>query len=135
MAKKILIIEDEEILINLLQRKLSQENYEITIARDGEEGLKMMKEVRPDLILLDLYMKQNDGWKVLSDIKQNNPHLPVLIVTAHDNYMKDPRLCLADGHVIKSIYFDELKKQIKQILQKKTDRLYFDEIQTTSESS
>ena len=131
----ILIIDDKQSVRELLREELASDGYLVDATGDARSVTKNLKFLKPDLILLDLYMKQNDGWKILSDIKQNNPHLPVLIVTAHDNYMKDPRLWLADGHVIKSMYFDELKKQIKQILQKKTDRLYFDEKQTTSESS
>ncbi|PIP17396.1 MAG: DNA-binding response regulator, partial [Candidatus Portnoybacteria bacterium CG23_combo_of_CG06-09_8_20_14_all_37_13] len=56
MAKKILLIEDEEIMISLLQRKLTMAGYEISVTRDGEEGLKAMREVKPDLILLDIIM-------------------------------------------------------------------------------
>ena len=46
MAKKILIVEDEEIMIDLLQKKLTKEGYEVSVARDGEEGLKMMKKAK-----------------------------------------------------------------------------------------
>jgi CheY-like chemotaxis protein len=83
MAKKILIIEDEEILISLLQRKLTQENYEITIARDGEEGLKKMKEVRPDLILLDIIMPKKGGFEVMEEMQKDKglEKIPVIIIS------------------------------------------------------
>ncbi len=83
MAKKILIIEDEEILINLLQRKLTQENYEITIARDGEEGLKRMREARPDLILLDIIMPKKGGFEVMEEMQKDKEleKIPVIIIS------------------------------------------------------
>ncbi len=83
MVKKILLIEDEEILIDLLQRKLSQEGYEVSIARDGEEGLKKMKEINPDLILLDIVMPKMDGFEVMEkmDKEPGLKKIPVIIIS------------------------------------------------------
>ena len=69
MAEKILIIEDEEIMVNLLQKKLTKEGYEVSITRNGEQGLKAMREARPDLILLDIIMPKMGGFEVLEDFK------------------------------------------------------------------
>ena len=83
MPKKILIVEDEEILINLLQRKLIQEGYDVIVARNGEEGLKLMKEASPDLILLDVLMPKKGGLEVMADMQKDN-HLrdiPVIIIS------------------------------------------------------
>ena len=83
MAKKILIIEDEEIVIDLLQRKLIKEGYETSVARDGQEGLKKMKEVKPDLILLDIIMPKMGGFEVMEEMGKNNElkKIPVIIVS------------------------------------------------------
>jgi CheY-like chemotaxis protein len=80
---KILLIEDEEIMIELLQRKLLQEGYEVSIARDGEEGLKMMKELWPDLILLDMILPKKGGFEVLEEIDRNPSlkRIPVIIIS------------------------------------------------------
>jgi CheY-like chemotaxis protein len=80
---KILIIEDEEIIRELLQKKLSQEGYEITITRNGEEGLKAMREAKPDLILLDIVMPKMGGFEVMEEM-QKDPSLkniPVIVVS------------------------------------------------------
>jgi CheY-like chemotaxis protein len=83
MAKKILIIEDEQIMADLLQRKLSEEGYEVSLARDGEEGLAKMREVKPDLILLDIIMPKIGGIEVLEEM-QKEPDLkkiPVIVIS------------------------------------------------------
>lgn len=83
MLKKILIIEDEELLLNLLQRKLFQEGYDVSIAKDGEEGLKKIKEIKPDLILLDIIMPKMGGFEVIGE-KNKDPELkkiPIIIIS------------------------------------------------------
>ena len=81
--KKILIIEDEEILADLLKKKLEEENYEVALAGDGEEGILKMKERKPDLILLDIVMPIKGGFEVLEEMNKN-PELkrvPVIIIS------------------------------------------------------
>ena len=83
MAKKILLVEDEEIMIGLLQRKLENEGYEVDVARDGVEGLEKMKEAKPDLILLDIIMPRMGGFEVLEKMK-DDPDLkkiPVIVIS------------------------------------------------------
>ncbi len=81
--KKILLIEDEEIMVDLLQRKLTAEGYEISVARDGQEGLGKMKEVKPDLILLDIIMPKMGGFKVMEEMKKDRElkKIPVIVVS------------------------------------------------------
>ena len=83
MEKKILLIEDEELMIDLLQRKLTKEGYEILVARDGEEGLKVMREVRPDLILLDIIMPKMGGFEVMEEMgkDKNLKDIPVIVIS------------------------------------------------------
>lgn len=83
MAKTILLIEDEEIMIDLLQKKLTKEGYSVPTARDGEEGLKMMKKIKPDLILLDIIMPKKGGFEVMEEkIKDEELNkIPVIIIS------------------------------------------------------
>jgi len=83
MAKKILIVEDEEIMIDLLQRKLTTEGYETSVARDGEEGLKAMREIRPDLILLDIIMPKMGGFEMMEEMNKNKElkKIPVIVIS------------------------------------------------------
>jgi CheY-like chemotaxis protein len=83
--KKILLVEDEEIMIDLLQRKLSREGYEVFVARDGEEGLKRMREMdpKPDLILLDIIMPKMGGFEVMEEMAkdENLKKIPVIVIS------------------------------------------------------
>jgi|SRR3989344_3715411 len=83
MAKKILIIEDEELLADLLQKKLTAAGYKTFLATDGERGLIAMRELAPDLILLDIVMPKINGLEVLAEIREdkNLKKIPVIIIS------------------------------------------------------
>jgi len=85
MPKKILLIEDEEIMVDLLQKKLAKEGYEISLARDGEEGLKMMREMepKPNLILLDIIMPKMGGFEVMEEMNKDKglKKIPVIVIS------------------------------------------------------
>ena len=69
--KKILIIEDEELIVDLLQKKLTIEGYTVSVARNGEEGLKLMRESKPDIILLDIIMPKKGGFEVMEEMQKD----------------------------------------------------------------
>lgn len=83
MPKKILIVEDDKFLRELIKRKLIGEGFEVVEAIDGEEALKKVKEEKVDLVLLDLILPSIDGFEVLSRIKENPDlvSLPVIILS------------------------------------------------------
>lgn len=83
MAKKILIIEDDKFLRELIARKLEKEGYEALEAVDGEDGFKKIKTDKPDLILLDLILPGVDGFEVLSKTKEDITlaQIPVIILS------------------------------------------------------
>jgi two-component system, OmpR family, alkaline phosphatase synthesis response regulator PhoP len=83
MSKKILLVEDEDIMIGALQKKLIQEGFDVFLARDGEEGLKQIKAVKPDIILLDIIMPQKSGFDVLEEMAtdENLKKIPVIIIS------------------------------------------------------
>ena len=83
MAKKILIVEDDKFLRELITQKLIREDFEVSEAVDGEEGIKKIKEEKPDLILLDLILPGIDGFEVLSQMKKESTLVstPVIILS------------------------------------------------------
>ena len=83
MAKKILIIEDEELLSNLLKNKLSELGYEVSVASDGLQGFEAIKEIVPDLILLDLVMPKMNGFEVMRKMQEDDSisSIPIIIVS------------------------------------------------------
>lgn len=83
MPKTILIIEDDKFLRDLIARKLTEEGFEISEAVNGEEGIKKIKEGKPDLVLLDLILPGIDGFEVLRKIKEEPQlaRIPVIILS------------------------------------------------------
>lgn len=78
---KILIIEDEKPLAEVLSTKLQKEGYEVTVAGDGEKGYSMIEEWKPDLILLDIVMPKMDGYEVLERLNKDGNRTPVIIIS------------------------------------------------------
>lgn len=81
--KKIFIIEDDKFLRDLMSEKLSSQGFEVFGAINGEEGIKKIQEIKPDLLLLDLILPGIDGFEVLSQIKKipEISKLPVIILS------------------------------------------------------
>jgi CheY-like chemotaxis protein len=114
----ILIVDDQPHVREFLSETLAQEGYQTTSIGDGESIWGQLKESRPDVVLLDLYLDGFKGWDILNDIKKKEPDLPVLILTAYDNFQEDPRLSQANGYVIKSfVALDKLKLKIADVLE------------------
>ncbi len=83
MVKKILIVEDEKILLDLLKNKLSGLGYEVIVAIDGQTGFESLKEVSPDLVLLDLIMPKMDGFEFLEKKQEDDSikDIPVIVIS------------------------------------------------------
>ena len=81
MAKTILIVEDDPNISELVQMYLEKEGYNTRIASDGGQGLDLFRQLRPDLVLLDIMLPVMDGWSVLRTIRQDSK-TPVIMLTA-----------------------------------------------------
>lgn len=79
---EILIVEDEQILVDVLESRLTKEGYQVEIARNGEQGLEAMRKNEPDLILLDIVMPKMDGLEVLKEMKGTPlAEIPVVVIS------------------------------------------------------
>jgi two-component system response regulator AtoC len=78
----ILIIEDKESMLDMLKQTLEAEGYQVITARDGAEGIRKLSDERIGLVLTDLKLPKKDGFDVLKAVKQDNPLLPVIVMTA-----------------------------------------------------
>jgi DNA-binding response OmpR family regulator len=114
--ENILIVDDQPCIRELVSEELNREGYLVESVGDAESLGKYLTSSSPDLVLLDLYLDDSDGFVVLRNIKRQHPHTPVLIFTAYDSYVDDSRLSQADGYVIKSCNLDELKQKIADVL-------------------
>jgi DNA-binding response OmpR family regulator len=84
MAKRILIVDDEKDLVDILKARLEIEGYEVLTAYDGQEGLEKAQEEKPDLILLDIMMPKMNGYQVCRLLKFDDEYkrIPIVIITA-----------------------------------------------------
>lgn len=125
MQEKVLIVEDETDMANLLAYRLSEKGYETWLASNGKDALERIKKEIPDLILLDLMMEQIDGWEVCSSIRSHTnetiKRLPIIMLTAlSEAEEKIIGLRLgADDYVTKPFNMDELILRIQNQLKKK----------------
>jgi two-component system KDP operon response regulator KdpE len=123
MAKpKILIVDDEELLVKSTCMALELNEYDPVGALDAEEGLAKAESFKPDLILLDIMMPGMDGWQMLQKLKQNNAtrSIPVIIFTAKE-YANGKALAESKGavdYVAKPFRLDDLDALLKSYLRK-----------------
>jgi two-component system response regulator VicR len=119
IMKKILVVDDEKPISDIVKFNLSKEGYEVFTAFDGEEAVEMVSEVEPDLILLDLMLPKMDGLEVCREVRKNND-TPIIMVTAKDSEI-DKVLGLelgADDYVTKPFSNRELVARVKANLRR-----------------
>lgn len=119
---KILLIEDEVSLVELLSAKLKKEGYDLETALDGESGFAKITKFNPDLILLDIVMPKMDGYEVLQKMKEEKIKIPVIIISNSGQPVeieKTSKLGAVD-HLIKTEFsandvLEKVKKSMHQI--------------------
>lgn len=122
--KNILCIEDEPEMIDLIQLILSRRGYNVQGAAGGVEGIRMIREQHPDLVLLDLMMPDMDGWEVYQQMKadQTMRDIPVIVVTAKaQNIDKVLGLHIAkvDDYIAKPFSPQELMDSVDKVFSQK----------------
>ena len=119
MAKTILIVEDDPNISELVQMYLEKEGYHTKIAADGGQGVALFRQVRPDLVLLDIMLPVMDGWSVLRTIRQDS-QTPVIMLTAKGD-VGDRITGLemgADDYIVKPFEMKELMARINAVLRR-----------------
>lgn len=120
MKKRILVIEDERGLADMMKLRLESGGYEVCEAFDGEQGLQMTKTFLPDLIILDLVLPKLGGTEILDILKQdeNFRHIPIIVATALSRGMEGAGLAAdkADAFFQKPYDFIELMSVIADFL-------------------
>jgi len=118
MAKKILVVDDNQFNVQLVQARLEQKHYEVITAFDGHEGLEKAKTQNPDLILLDVQMPEMNGYTFMVELEkiEGVHEMPVIVLTAHQEMQPIFERKGVRGYFIKPLNFDEVLKIIKEIL-------------------
>ena len=115
MSKKILIVEDEKNIVDILSFNLKKEGYDTLEAYDGETGLRLALEEDPDLILLDIMLPKMDGFEVCRSARERGSSTPILMLTAREEE-SDKVLGLelgADDYITKPFSMRELLARVK----------------------
>ncbi|MGY3766133.1 response regulator YycF [Vagococcus vulneris] len=118
--KKILVVDDEKPISDIVKFNLTKEGYEVYTAFDGEQAIDMVEEVEPDLIILDLMLPKKDGLEVCREVRKNHD-MPIIMVTAKDSEI-DKVLGLelgADDYVTKPFSNRELVARVKANLRRR----------------
>jgi two-component system response regulator VicR len=122
--RKIVCVEDEPEMIDLIQLILNRKGFEVIGANGGAEGLATIRSVKPDLVLLDLMMPEMDGWQVYQQLKadEETADIPVIVVTAKaQNIDKVLGLHIAkvDDYIPKPFSLQELVDRVEKVLNAK----------------
>jgi DNA-binding response OmpR family regulator len=127
--RTIVVVEDEQEMIDLIELILSRRGFDVVGANGGVQGLKAIREHKPDLVLLDLMMPEMDGWQVYQQLKADvdTENIPVIVVTAKaQNIDKVLGLHIAkvDDYIPKPFSLEELVSRVETVLKRsaKTQR-------------
>lgn len=121
MSKKILIAEDEPNIVISLEFLMEQSGYEISTVTDGEEALRMAREFRPDLLLLDIMLPLRNGFEVCQLIREapelNSIRIVMLTAKGRDTEIAKGLALGADAYITKPFATKELLDTIKRLLE------------------
>src|SRR5512139_3016833 len=119
--KKVVCVEDEPEIIDLIRLILGRKGFDLTGATGGLEGLELIRRIKPDLVLLDLMMPDMDGWEVYQQLRSDDElkHIPVIIVTAKAQSIDKVlglHIAKVDDYVTKPFGPQELLQSIEKVL-------------------
>ena len=120
-ADKILVVEDETFLVKIYAVKLKKEGFDVTIATDGEEAVRLAADVRPDLILLDLILPKMNGFEALEKMRANpaNKATPVIVLSnlGQEEDIKRAQALGADDYLVKANFsIQDVIAKMKEVL-------------------
>ena len=122
MAKKVLVVDDEQNIVDILRFNLQREGFEVLAAYDGPDGLRQAQTLSPDLILLDVMLPGMDGFHVCEELRKTDPLTPVIMLTAREEE-RDRVLGLelgADDYVVKPFSVRELMARVRTNIRRQT---------------
>lgn len=119
--KKVVCVEDEPEIIDLIRLILGRKGFDLSGATGGQEGLDMIRKVKPDLVLLDLMMPDMDGWEVYQQMKADPDlkNIPVIVVTAKAQSIDKIlglHIAKVDDYVTKPFGPQELLQSVERVL-------------------
>jgi DNA-binding NtrC family response regulator len=115
---KVLVIDDEEGIRDILDTILRRKGYDVVLADGGRKGLELFRRERPDVVVLDLNMPEMNGMAVFQHIRQLNPGQPVIILTGAGTFALEEQLraCGVNEYVEKEFSLHHLGDALKRVL-------------------
>jgi two-component system KDP operon response regulator KdpE len=119
MGEKILIIDDDALLLRMIHLSLQSQGFSVFTAIDGEEGLTLFHQIAPDLVILDIMMPGMDGWEVCGRLRQISP-VPIIFLTAlgSEENIVDGLMEGADDYLVKPFTVTELRARVVALLRR-----------------
>lgn len=114
---KILVVDDDLHIQRLYKEEFEEEGYEVVIASNGQEAIDLFNSETPDIVTLDILLPDIDGIRLLRQMKEKNPKVPIIMSTAYD-YRDDFAVWASEAYIVKSSDLDELKATIKKLMSK-----------------
>jgi DNA-binding response OmpR family regulator len=117
---RLLVVEDDPGVRQMISDYFRENGYEVSTASDGETGIRLASDERPDALILNVMLPRTDGFSVCRHIRERNPALPILILTAKDE-VKDKVLGLemgADDYITKPFSLRELEARVRSVLRR-----------------
>ncbi len=116
MKKTILVVDDEEHIRLLYKEEFEEEGYNVILAGSGEDALTQLAKGSPDLVTLDIKMPGMDGITLARKIKDMRIDIPIIFISAYEDYKHDFGTWASDAYFVKSANLSELKTLISSIL-------------------
>lgn len=119
--KKLLLIDDDQKILDLLQHFLKQDGFSFLFASDGTEGIELFKEHKVDLVIMDIFMPNMDGIQTILQMKSMGSCCPILVISGGGEltgleFLRQAKALGADEALVKPFSKDELRKTVHSLL-------------------
>jgi DNA-binding response OmpR family regulator len=112
----VLVVDDEDHILKLYEEELTEEGYQVTAVTSGEQALRVAETKSPDVVVLDIKLKDQNGLEILGGLRKLGGNRPIILNSAYSVYKNDFQSWLADAYLVKSSNLDELKKKIRELV-------------------
>lgn len=116
VRKKVLVIDDEEHVRMLYAEELRALGYQVVLSDGSDDPLALVKDHKPDLIILDIKLESKSGLDMLQSLRCSHAELPIILCTAYDSFRFDLKSIAADAYVVKSYDSTELMRTVEKLI-------------------
>jgi CheY-like chemotaxis protein len=117
--EKVLCVDDDLSLLRLYQDELTEEGYDVVLAKDGKEALTKFEKENPQVVVMDIRMPVMDGIEALTNLLGKDRQISVILNTAYPQYKENFMTWGAEAYVVKSSDLTELKQKIREVLDRR----------------